>query len=122
VLRYQPKSFRQRRPDGNGGWIWNLQGVERLLYNLPQLYAEPQRWVAFSEGEKCADRLTDLGMLSTCIAGGTNGPIPSSMVKDLRSHAGVCIFPDDDPPGYAFAEKIARLLHGGGIKVKVIQL
>ena len=23
VLRMQPKSFRQRRPDGRGGWVWN---------------------------------------------------------------------------------------------------
>jgi len=23
------KDFRQRRPDGNGGWIWNLKGVTR---------------------------------------------------------------------------------------------
>ena len=22
VVRYEPKTFRQRRPDGNGGWIW----------------------------------------------------------------------------------------------------
>src|SRR5579864_6046438 len=22
VVRYQPKDFRQRRPDGLGGWIW----------------------------------------------------------------------------------------------------
>ena len=24
VLRYDPKTFRQKRPDGNGGWIWNM--------------------------------------------------------------------------------------------------
>src|SRR5688572_14015037 len=22
-VRYQPKTFKQRQPDGNGGWIWN---------------------------------------------------------------------------------------------------
>jgi len=31
VVRFEPKSFRQRRPDGNGGWIWNLQGIRRVL-------------------------------------------------------------------------------------------
>ncbi len=35
VLRYEPKGFRQRRPDGEGGWVWNLDGVEPLLYRLP---------------------------------------------------------------------------------------
>ncbi|MDA9010309.1 hypothetical protein N9J58_01545, partial [bacterium] len=26
VQRFYPKSFRQRRPDSNGGWIYNLKG------------------------------------------------------------------------------------------------
>jgi hypothetical protein len=40
VLRYSPKTFRQRRPDGNGGWTWSLGGLhERPLYQLPQLRA-----------------------------------------------------------------------------------
>ena len=33
VLRYDPKDFRQRRPDGNGGWIWKLE-ERRVLYRL----------------------------------------------------------------------------------------
>ena len=24
VLRFEPKAFRQRRPDGNGDWTWNV--------------------------------------------------------------------------------------------------
>ena len=30
-VRYEPKDFRQRRPNGNGGWIWKLNGVRRVL-------------------------------------------------------------------------------------------
>ena len=37
VVRQEPKSFYQRRPDGAGGWINNLNGVERVLYRLPEL-------------------------------------------------------------------------------------
>jgi putative DNA primase/helicase len=37
VVRYEPKDFRQRRPDGNGDWIWNLKGVDRVLYRLPEV-------------------------------------------------------------------------------------
>ncbi len=122
IRRYEPKSFRQFRYDEQGQPVPGVQGVERLLYRLPELYEESKRWVAFAEGEKCADCLADLGMLSTCIAGGTNGPIPPTMVDDLRSHAGVCIFPDNDAPGEAFAQKIARILHDGGIRVKVVRL
>lgn len=27
VVRYHPKDFRQRRPDGKGGWVWKLTVV-----------------------------------------------------------------------------------------------
>jgi hypothetical protein len=27
AVRMEPKDFRCRRPDGHGGWIWNLAGV-----------------------------------------------------------------------------------------------
>jgi hypothetical protein len=37
VIKYKPKGFSQRRPDGNGGWITNLHGVRRVLYCLPEL-------------------------------------------------------------------------------------
>lgn len=31
VLRYEPKGFKQRRPNGSGGWIWNITGVRLVL-------------------------------------------------------------------------------------------
>jgi hypothetical protein len=37
VVRYEPKTFAQRRPDGQGGYIWNLNGVRRVLYKLPDV-------------------------------------------------------------------------------------
>jgi hypothetical protein len=37
TVRYDPKDFRQRRPDGAAGWIWDLKGVTRVLYRLPDL-------------------------------------------------------------------------------------
>jgi hypothetical protein len=37
VVRYEPKSFLQRRPDGKGGWIWKLGDARRVLYRLPEL-------------------------------------------------------------------------------------
>jgi hypothetical protein len=35
AVRYEPKTFSQRRLDGHGGWIGNLKGVPPLLYRLP---------------------------------------------------------------------------------------
>lgn len=36
VVRYRPKDFTQRRPDGKGGWIWSLGKAKRVLYHLPE--------------------------------------------------------------------------------------
>lgn len=40
VVRLDPKTFRQRRPDGRGGCVWNLNGVGPLLYRLPELQGQ----------------------------------------------------------------------------------
>jgi hypothetical protein len=62
-VRYLPKNFSQRRPDGNGGWIWNLEGVKRVLYRLPEVIKA--QTVTIVEGEKDADNLTELGFTAT---------------------------------------------------------
>ncbi|QIG98585.1 AAA family ATPase [Bradyrhizobium sp. 6(2017)] len=74
VLRYSPKNFRQRRPDRNspGKWIWDVEGVPRVPYRLPELNEQIElgRRVVIVEGEKDADRLWGLGVPATCNAGG----------------------------------------------------
>src|SRR3990167_3791982 len=37
VIRYQPKAFKQRRPDGKGGWIWDMKGITPTLYHSDEL-------------------------------------------------------------------------------------
>ena len=39
AVRYDPKDFRQRRPDhtAKDGWAWNMKGVRRVPYHLPDL-------------------------------------------------------------------------------------
>lgn len=67
VVRFEPKGFAQRRPDGNGGWIWNLDGVTRLPYRLSELLAADRSEIVFvCEGEKDVDRLRTLGLAATC--------------------------------------------------------
>jgi len=39
-VRYCPKGFRLRRWDGSG-WKWDLSGVERVPYRLPEILAQP---------------------------------------------------------------------------------
>ena len=39
VCRFPGKKFRQRRPDGAGGWIYHLGETPRVLYRLPEVLA-----------------------------------------------------------------------------------
>ena len=67
VVRTSPKGFYQRRPNGNGGWVNNLGGVERVLYRLPDvLAADPGKPGLVAEGEKDVNRLWKLGFVATC--------------------------------------------------------
>ena len=52
AVRYEPKGFSQRRPDGRGGWIPNMDGVTRVLFNLPAVVMANVALI--SEGEKDA--------------------------------------------------------------------
>lgn len=63
VVRMNPKDFRQRRPGNNGNWIWNLKGIDPVLYQLPKVLTANEVFIV--EGEKDADTLTDLGLTAT---------------------------------------------------------
>jgi hypothetical protein len=69
VVRLEPKDFRQRRPDGNGGWTWNAC-KRRVLYRWSELAEFPDATVFVTEGEKDADRVASLGHCSTTVACG----------------------------------------------------
>jgi hypothetical protein len=68
VVRFYPKDFRIRRPDGQGGWIWNLEGVRRILYCLPEVLKAEKVYIV--EGEKDAEALRNLGQAATTNPGG----------------------------------------------------
>jgi putative DNA primase/helicase len=66
AVRFEPKGFSQRRPDGNGGWIWKLDDARRILYRLPELIATPiETTIYIPEGEKDVDRLREVGLAAT---------------------------------------------------------
>src|SRR5262249_7513307 len=98
TVRYTPKDFRQRRPDGDGGWVPNLDGVRRVLYRLPEVMkavaAGETVWVA--EGEKDADTLTNFGLCATCSPLGA-GKWRAEYAETLRG-ALVVVIPDNDKP------------------------
>lgn len=121
VVRFDPKDFRQRRPDGAGGWIWNLNGVERVLYRLPELLAaDLTQFVFLVEGEKDADRLIEAGLVATTNPQGA-GKWRDSYSETLRGRR-VVILPDNDDAGLNHARSVAASLHGVAASVRVLQL
>ena len=121
VVRLDTKKFRQRQPDGKGGWSWNLKGVRRVLYRLPELLAaDPSSMVFICEGEKDADRLTALGLLATTNPGGA-GKWRAEYNDSLRGRQ-VCLLPDNDEPGRKHAQEVAKSLHDVAEIVKVVAL
>ncbi len=122
VVRFEPKDFRQRRPDGAGGWVWNMQGVERVLYRLPAVLKarDASETIYVCEGEKDADTLVGLGLCATCNPGGA-GKWQASYNETLTG-AHIVILPDRDEPGRKHADLVARALNGKAKSVRVVEL
>jgi RecA-family ATPase len=118
VLKYDPKNFKQRRPDGNGGWIWSLNGVRRVLYRWPELLKFPDATVFVCEGEKDADRVASLGHCATCVAA---GKWTDDCIKALKDR-NIIILEDNDEAGRAKALTAAHALHGVAETIRLVSL
>jgi 5S rRNA maturation endonuclease (ribonuclease M5) len=117
TVRYTPKDFRQRRPDGNGGWVWNLEGVRRVLYRLPEVLES--KYTLILEGEKDCETARNLGLVATCnpCGAGKWSADYSECLRDKR----VVIIGDNDEPGRKHAREVARSLVGVAAMVKLIE-
>jgi putative DNA primase/helicase len=123
VLRLEPKSFRQRRPDGDGGWEWSTKGVRRVLYRLFELAnADPAEPVFVVEGEKDVERLVGLGLEATCNAGGAGKRKWPKSGRDVLADRHVVILPDNDDEGRKHARRIARALEGAAASIRIVEL
>ena len=108
TVRYEPKDFRQRHPDGNGGWVWNLNGVRRVLYNLPEVSKSDS--ILIVEGEKDVETARQkFDLVATCNPMGA-GKWGDEYSELLRGKC-VTVIPDADEPGRKHAEQVARSLH-----------
>jgi hypothetical protein len=123
ATRHKPKDFRQRRPNGKGGWINDLKGVELVPYHLPLLQqATPDEWVFIVEGEKDVENLECGGVhiVATCnpMGAGKWRDSYSQYFKGLK----VCILPDNDEPGRNHAQQVARSLVSVATEVRILEL
>ena len=121
AIRYEPKEFRQRQPDGKGGWLYNLTGARRVLFRLLDLVKADQSATVFlCEGEKDVDALWKLGLVATCNPMGA-GKWRDDFNEALRGRD-VVILPDNDKPGYDHAETVARSLYRIASFVGILRL
>jgi len=115
IVRLKPKSFRQRHIGADGKWVWNMQGVTRHLYRLPEVLKAETVW--FVEGEKDADNLAKLGFTATCISGGAKGWLDSYVEHLCGKDIVLC--GDNDEPGKAFIKQVFEACSG---KVKMARI
>jgi hypothetical protein len=118
VVRYQPKDFRHRRPDGRGGWIWR-KGLRQVLYRLPEVLEAAIVFVV--EGEKDVETLRSHGFVATTNAGGAESRWAPQYTEALRGRE-VILIPDNDAPGRKRVLNIARALLGNVARLVVLEL
>lgn len=118
VVRMEPKDFRQRQPGNNGKWIWNLKGIEPVLYNLPQVIKAGEVFIV--EGERDCHTLIDLGLTATTCSMGVR------KWKDVYNESlkgkDIVLIPDNDLEGKEHMTLIAISLNGQARSLKLIEL
>lgn len=124
VVRLEPKSFRQRRPDPSSldGWTWRVKETRRVPYRLPEVIEAVQAghaiWIV--EGEKDADALAKVGLTATCNPGGAGKWLPGFNSHFAGAH--VVVIADKDQPGRAHAAQVAAGLKQVAGSVRVIEV
>lgn len=142
VVRFEPKSFYQRRPNSHDSKKWVnhlgehkcengqiLPAIEPIIYNLPAVVKS--KLIVIVEGEKDADALKELGLVATCNSGGAGKWRPE--FAGYFAGKNVVIVPDMDAfepgkpessqfPGQKHALEVARSLTGIVNALKIVEL
>ncbi len=105
--RYEPKTFKLRRPDDNqpGRWLWDMCGVPRVLYRLPALSKlSAGTTVYYVEGEKDVETMEAQGLPATTHAGGA-GAYRRELLGPVN-HLRLVVIPDLDDPGKQLMRRV----------------
>ena len=119
VCRLEPKSFRQRRPDANGEYIWDMNGTRRVLYRLPAVLQADTVYVV--EGEKDVHTLETAGLVATTNSGGAGQKWLPEWTQALADRR-VIILPDNDEPGRKRALVIENALAGKAAEILTVEV
>ena len=125
------KTFSQSRPNGQGGWVPGVKGIERVPYRLPELIASAAdgATVFIVEGEKKVEAMVKWGLVATCNVGGAGKWAKEFSTRYLKGRD-VVILPDNDPldqetgrsPGFDHAAKVLECTKSIAKSVRVIEL
>ncbi len=120
-VRFEPKSFAFRRLDRNGKWVYNLKGVRKIPYRLPELIeADIDTSIFILEGERDVDNLLKLGFVATTspMGAGKWSPDYNKYFKDRT----VILVPDNDDQGREHIKVIADNLKDISRSIKLLEL
>lgn len=115
------KTFVQRQPDPEkpGRYKWNLNGVTRVLYHLPEVLRAVQNGetIFVVEGEKDVESWRRRGFVATCGAMGAGKWEPE--YTEALAASNVVIVADADEPGRVHARQVKELLDEVGCVVAI---
>ena len=107
AVRFPSKRFRQRHwSREKEDWEWNLDGVRRVLYHLPEVQEgiREGKTIYLVEGEKDVESLRAIGKVATCNPMGAGKWRPEYTLT--LAGANVVIVADRDEPGRLHAETV----------------
>jgi AAA domain/Homeodomain-like domain len=122
VVRFEPKDFKQRRPDGRGGWVWKLGDARRVPYLLPELVkaVAARETIYIPEGEKDVDNLRAIGLAATTNPGGIK-KWRAEYSEYLRG-ADIVVLPDNHAEGREHGKQVVASLHGIAKRIRVLDI
>ena len=109
------------------GWINGLQGMKKVLYNLPALSeaVEKLQEIFIVEGEEDVNTASALGLIATCNsegAGEGKAKWHDRYTECIAGARNVYVIPDNDDAGYAHATYICEQLTDRVGCVKLVPL
>ena len=116
------KTYRLYKVDPNGKRYPTMGDARIVPYKLPELLDAKTagRIIYLAEGEKAVDALMLLGVAATTSHSGAGNWPPEN--TEYFAGANVCIIPDNDLSGWAYARKAAEAILPIAKAVKVIDL
>ena len=117
-VRFEPKTFRWERPQGQM-WVPGLGDVRRVLYRLPEVLKAQEVWIV--EGEKDVETLRRFGLVATTNPHGAAEAITEEYVEPLRGK-NIIIVPDQDEPGRRHAGNWVEALRLVAKSIRVVEI